>query len=142
MGRIWQKYLKERCLGKRGPLPEENEIGEPIARGEGAGAHLLYCGRAGAVTDGRERSPVCRICAGDESTCGPDSGRQCRDCLNCQWCLPSDDPDSRIAFIEDVLRTVPVKDDRVLPDELFKNIMKTRLWQRLHMRKRVPEYRR
>jgi len=78
----------------------------------------------------------------DDTMCGPDSGSQCNECLHTHWALASDEPDPHLAFVEDVLRIMPVKDDRVLPDELCKALMDTRLWAQLDLRKRPPVHRR
>jgi hypothetical protein len=46
-----------------------------------------------------------------------------------------------IAWAESVLRTMPVKDDRVLPTDLVRALMGTGLWSRLDFEKGPPEHR-
>lgn len=141
--RVWQRYFQSRCQMPRAALPEENAAGVPVDFGEKGGAHLLYCGREGVVElddedDGRD---IACFSGPQLDRCGPTRGKQCNDCLQCQWNLPSDEADPQIAFVEDCLRMMPVKDDRVLPKELCATLERTHLWQRLNMRKRVAAHR-
>lgn len=142
--RVWQMYLRQCSQKPRLPLPSENKAGSDVSRGEGAGAHLLQCGREGVVQTQADKSRASWVCAGPCShvkTGQCANVNQCEDCLATQWCLTSDDPDPDVAFVEDVLRLMPVKDDRVLPEELVRRLLKTKLWQELNMRKMLPKHR-
>mmetsp|Transcript_96235 Transcript_96235/g.170897 ORF Transcript_96235/g.170897 Transcript_96235/m.170897 type:complete len:431 (-) Transcript_96235:55-1347(-) len=151
--RIWQRYLKARSEEPRAPLPSMNLAGVKVQRGKGTDAHLLHCGRSlgaesGMETDSSETengqncfaTDICSSTA--DGRCGPSNGMQCKDCKQAQWSLPSDHPDPRIAFVEDVLRLMPLKDDRALPEELCTCLVATGYWTRLDMRRRAPAHRR
>lgn len=118
--RVWQKYLLKARQRPAPAPPGANRGGAGMARGRAAGAHLLYCGRA----------------------CGPLEGPQCADCLSAQWASASDDPDPEVAWVEDLLRLMPVRDDRVLPRELAGILLDTRLWRPLDLRRGPPGHRR
>lgn len=141
--RVWQKYLQRRSLLTREPLPSENSEEFEMERGQGSWSHLLYCGREGVVPL-EEQTDSCTfgLCCHSSDACGPDRGTQCHDCFLAQWALPSDDPDPQIAFVEDVLRLMPVKDDRCLPEELVAQLLQTHLWQELNLHSRPPAHRR
>lgn len=138
--RVWQHYLHRRSRLHRDDLPNTNEVGDCMVRGVGRGSHLLYCGQPGGVPAER----WCGTCAdaSADGTCGPERGPQCAACLEAQGGKASDDPVLDIAFVEDVLRIMPVKDDRVLPEELSRALVATRLWKRVDLRKRPPRHRR
>eukprot|EP00435_Cladocopium_sp_Y103_P038922 s627_g10.t1 len=146
--RVWQKYLQKRSLLPRAPLPQVNSEGLKIARGRRSGSHQLYCGHClvGDGSDEAEEARWCYVCGcvgtGSAKLCGPKKGKQCLSCLRTQWAHASDDPDNAVAFIEDVLRIIPVKDDRVLPEELVNNLLNTGLWTQLNIRAGVPLHRR
>merc|ERR1712048_411315 len=156
-------YLLKRCQQPRRSLPKKNGVGASLKRGTGAGAHNLYCGRAMDTTCTRRCHTASNPrlhCAGwarsaynekNENTeplmvpaqaavCGP-QGPQCSDCMDCQWALPSDDPDPEVAGVDDILRLKPVKDDRVLPEELSRVLLQTRLWQSLDFDHGPPSHR-
>mmetsp|Transcript_31455 Transcript_31455/g.70789 ORF Transcript_31455/g.70789 Transcript_31455/m.70789 type:complete len:423 (-) Transcript_31455:89-1357(-) len=140
--RVWQKYLQKRSRLRKVALPKTNDAGEEVARGHRSGSHLLYCGRE-FIDDEQDGCCDAGCChwAHETSRCGPRKGRQCDSCLRCQWVCPSDDPDPRVAFAEDVLRIVPVKDDRVLPEELVSNLLSTGLWTQVNLDESVPFHR-
>ena len=146
--RVWQKYLLKRCQQPRRSLPSVNLSGEPAARGRGPGSLFLYCGSGEdnpSGGDGRYAAYCCRAVCGegrpDGLACGPLEGPQCGDCLGTQWARPSDDQDPEVAWAEDVLRLMPVYDDRVLPEELFRVLEGTRLWTPLDFEAGPPAHR-
>jgi len=161
--RVWQKYLLKLCQRQRSAMPRENAAGAPMERGSGPGEHLLYCGRS--LADAARAEATLSMCGRScglsrqgsrrnlsrqssregllpSGVCGPDEGPQCEDCLRCQWAWPSDDPDSEVAWVDDILRLMPVKDDRVLPRELAEVLLDTRLWQHLDFLRGPPPHRR
>lgn len=146
--RVWQKYLQKRSVLPRAPLPQLNSDMLKISRGRRSGSHQLYCGHClvGDGSDEAEEARWCYVCGcggtGSQKLCGPKKGKQCLSCLRTQWSHASDDPDNEVAFIEDVLRIIPVKDDRVLPEELVNNLLNTGLWSQLNIRAGVPLHRR
>lgn len=144
--RVWQMYLQRRAAMPRNPLPDMNGADEPMARGTGRGEHRLYCGRGGTV-QAQEVADAGScwsfFCLPSQAgACGPDEGPQCDACLSAQWAEPSDDPDPDIAFVEDVLRIMPVKDDRVLPEDLCRALAATRVWTRVDLHRGLPPHRR
>ncbi|CAK9106529.1 unnamed protein product [Durusdinium trenchii] len=147
--RVWQKYLQKRSMLPRAPLPVVNTDGLKVSRGRKSGSLLLYCGQGMASDDMMEDDDDyrwCYVCGCGGNThqklCGPHKGKQCISCLRAQWTHPSDDPDPQVAFAEDVLRIIPLKDDRVLPEELVTNLLSTGLWSQLNIRAGVPPHRR
>lgn len=146
--RVWQKYFLKRCQQERQPLPSLSCVGYPIHRGRGSGSHLLYCGKPLSDVEDQElavrntRVDSCCISpVAQPQLCGPWEGPQCIECLKTQAGLPSDAPDPEVAWAEDVLRMMPVKDDRVLPDELCKVLRATRLWHTLDFSLGPPSWR-
>eukprot|EP00913_Durusdinium_trenchii_P018687 g17561.t1 len=134
--RVWQKYLQKRSMLPRAPLPVVNTDGLKVSRGGKSGSLLLYCGQGMASDDMMEDDDDyrwCYVCGCGGNThqklCGPHKGDQCISCLRAQWTHPSDDPDP-----QDVLRIIPLKDDRVLPEELVTNLLSTGLWSQLNIR--------
>lgn len=142
--RVWQKYLLKRSQKPRADLPNFNSEGSPLVRGRGASSHLLYCGlaRADDIHDARRRARTSETSSTSALVCGPFEGLQCSSCLSAQWAQAADSSDPEVAWVEDVLRLMPFKDDRVLPKELFKLLATTRLWQPLDFRYGPPEHRR
>lgn len=155
--RAWQKYLLKRSHQERRQLPTRNSTGAPVGRGIRRGSHLLYCGRncvdPARARDAKLQSGACGaglsqcICAGSIDPygpigrCGPDDGRQCKECFGSQWALPSDDPNPEVAWVEDVLRLMPVKDDRVTPTELCAELVATELWTAVDFLSGPPAHR-
>ncbi|CAE7209314.1 unnamed protein product [Symbiodinium necroappetens] len=137
--RVWQKYLHKRSQLPRKPLPSHNDEGAEVTRGMRSGSHLLYCGRD--CLEEEEESFCCPSWNTPTRQCGPFKGRQCPSCLRSQWALPSDDADPQVAFAEDVLRMVPVKDDRVLPEELVTNLLATGVWTQVNLDDPLPFHR-
>ncbi|OLP99237.1 hypothetical protein AK812_SmicGene18211 [Symbiodinium microadriaticum] len=137
--RVWQKYLHKRSQLPRKPFPSHNDEGAEVTRGMRSGSHLLYCGRD--CLEEEEESFCCPSWNTPTRQCGPFKGRQCPSCLRSQWALPSDDADPQVAFAEDVLRMVPVKDDRVLPEELVTNLLATGVWTQVNLDDPLPFHR-
>lgn len=129
--RLWQIYLLKRSYGQRFELPPKNLAGAPFKRGRGSSDHLMYCGRQ-LQLGAKEEVFICG--KGGQ-------GFQCLDCLRGQWALPSDAYDEDVAWAEDVLRLMPVKDDRVLPGELLKILLGTGLWEQLSLARGPPLHR-
>lgn len=159
--RVWQKYLLKRCQKVRADLPSSNSDGSVMSRGGASGSHLLYCGKAlvaDQIGGDMQKTNAMQEASSEAShggrtswkknanqedvRCGPLDGRQCARCLEAQWALPSDDPDPEVAWAEDVLRLVPVKDDRVMPQDLCQQLVQTGLWQSLNFQRGPPLHRR
>lgn len=56
-------------------------------------------------------------------------------------CKEGPSPDTEVRWVDEVLRIMPVKDDRVLPQDLSRILLRTGLWQRLDLEKGPPIHR-